>query len=70
MELLTATQLQPRDYRRALRPPAGDRHRALARLYERKSAVDNLIEALERYQQEQIQARANRPAPTAAEMLS
>ena len=70
MELVTATQLQARDYRRTLRPPAGDRHRALARLYERKTAVDNLIDALERYRQEQSQARANRAAPIAAEMLS
>jgi hypothetical protein len=70
MELLTATQLQPRDYRRSLRPLAGDRRRALAHLYERKSAVDKLIDALERYQQEQRQARANRTAPTAVEMSS
>ncbi len=70
MELLTATQVQPRDYRHTLRPPAGDRRRALARLYERKSAVDKLIAALERYQQEQRQARANRTAPTAVEMSS
>jgi hypothetical protein len=70
MELVTATQLQSRDYRGTPRPPAGDRHRALARLYERKSAVDNLIGALERYQQEQRQARANRAAPTAVEMSS
>lgn len=70
MELLKATQLQPRDYRRAPQPPAGNRHRALARLYERKTAVDNLIDALERYQREQSQARANRVAPTAVEMSS
>jgi hypothetical protein len=29
------------------------RRRALVRLYERRSAVDNLIRALERYQQEE-----------------
>ena len=39
--------------RHAERPPDDVRHRALARLYERRSAVDNLISALERYQQEQ-----------------
>ena len=32
--------------------PDDARWRALARLYERKSAVDNLITALERYQLE------------------
>ena len=68
MELLTSAEIRTRDYRRAPQPPAGNRHRALARLYERKSAVDNLIDALERYQQEQSQASVNRTAPTAVGM--
>jgi hypothetical protein len=70
MALLTATQLRPRDYRRSPLPPAGNRHLALARLYERKSAVDNLIGALERYQREQRQAKMNRTPPTAVGMSS
>jgi hypothetical protein len=70
MELLTATQIQPRNYRRTLQPPSGDRRHALALLYERKSAVDKLIDALERYQQEQRRARANRTTPTLVEMSS
>jgi hypothetical protein len=40
------------DTRRIVRQPDDVRNRVLARLYERKSAVDNLISALERYQQE------------------
>lgn len=68
MALLTATQLRPRDYRRTPQPPAGNHLHALARLYERKLAVDNLIGALERYQQEKSQARVNRALPTAVGM--
>jgi hypothetical protein len=40
------------DTRRVVRQPDDIQHRALARLYERKSALENLISALERYQQE------------------
>ena len=68
MALLTATQPRPRDYRRAPQPSAGSHYRALARLYERKSAVDNLIGALERYQQEKSRTRVNRTLPTAVGM--
>ena len=32
-------------------PGASNRHRALARLYERRAAVDQLIDALERYEE-------------------
>jgi hypothetical protein len=38
---------------RLVRPSAGVRRRALVRLYERRSTVNNLIGALERYQHEQ-----------------
>ena len=68
MAPLTATQPRPRDYRRVPQPPAGNHYRALARLYERKSAVDNLIGALERYQQETSRGRVNRTLPTAVGM--
>ena len=44
------------------------RRRALARLYERRSAVDNLIHALERYRQEQSKIPAKRGLFSAAEM--
>jgi hypothetical protein len=40
------------DTRRIVRPSEDVRNRVLARLYERRSAVANLIRALERYQQE------------------
>ena len=46
------------------------RHRALACLYERRSAVDNLIRALERYQQEESRLTAKSAAVTAAERSS
>lgn len=50
--------------------PDDVRWRALARLYARRSAVDNLISALERYQQEQSRLRAKCAAISAAEMSS
>jgi hypothetical protein len=57
MASLAATNLRVYDDNwRIVRPPDDVRHRALARLYERKSAVDNLISALERYQREQGEA--------------
>ena len=43
---------------RTVKPPDDARRRALARLYARRSAVSNLIRALERYQQEQSLQRA------------
>ena len=71
MALSTATQRRGPDHRsRFVQPPDDVRRRALARLYERRSAVDKLIGALERYQQEQSRLSAKRAAITAAEMLS
>jgi hypothetical protein len=71
MALMTATQLRGHDHRSRFVQPRDDvRRRALARLYERRSAVDKLIGALERYQQEQSRLSAKRAAITAAEMLS
>jgi hypothetical protein len=37
------------------------RMRALCRLYERRTAVDNLIHALERYQEKSLRSPAKRP---------
>jgi hypothetical protein len=64
MAFSVTTQL--RDPDRGSRPvqPSDDvRRGALAHLYERRSAVNNLIGALERYQQEQtpLEREANRP---------
>jgi hypothetical protein len=42
------------------------RRRALARLYERRCAVDQLIESLERYESAQTTRRANCVAITSA----
>src|SRR5450759_2317816 len=54
MALAFATNLRVYDDNWGIvRPPDDVRHRALTRLYEHKSAVDNLISALERYQREQ-----------------
>ena len=55
---------------RIVRPSDDVRYRALARLYERRSAVDNLISALEHYQQEQRGLTAQCPAASAEEMSS
>ena len=54
--------------RRMVKPPDDARRRALARLYARRSAVSNLIGALERYQREQSLQRANGGVPTDGEM--
>jgi hypothetical protein len=71
MEFLSATNLRHREHRLRLAQPADSvRRRALARLYERRSAVENLISSLERYQQEQRQVRSDRADPSAAEMSS
>ena len=71
MALPTATQLRGHDHPSRFVQPRDDvRRRALARLYERRSAVDKMIGALERYQQEQSRLSAKRAAITAAEMLS
>jgi hypothetical protein len=56
--------------RRTDQPPDDARRRALARLYARRSAVSNLIGALERYQQEQSLHRAKCDVLTDGEMSS
>ena len=71
MAFSTAAKLRDYDHRRRIVRPSDDvRHRALARLYERRFAVNNLIRALERYQQEQRGPTAKCAAPTAVEMSS
>jgi hypothetical protein len=55
---------------RIVRRPDEIRHRALARLYERRCAVENLIGALERYQQGQNGLTVKCAPPTAGEMSS
>jgi serine phosphatase RsbU (regulator of sigma subunit) len=65
----SAATKQPRVCDPSLRLQAGDsvRRRALARLHERRSAVDLLIGALERYQQAQDRLGDELAAATAAE---
>ena len=71
MEFLTFNKLRHREHRVRMAQPADSvRRRALARLYERRSAVENLINSLERYQQEQRRVKANRSDATAAELSS
>jgi hypothetical protein len=71
MELSTATQRQDHAHRPRIARPGDDiRYRALARLYERRSAVDHLIHALERYQQDQKGLRAEQAASIVVERLS
>ena len=71
MALCPATKFHVPDHQRGRVPNATEdiRHRALARLYERRLAVDSLIHALERYEQEAQSSRpAMSPAPIAGEM--
>jgi hypothetical protein len=49
----TKTRVSLEHNRYIMYSPDDVRRRALVRLYERRFAVDNLIRALERYQQEQ-----------------
>jgi hypothetical protein len=71
MLLSTSSKLRNYDRRwNIVQPPDDIRCQALARLYARRSAVDNLITALERYQQDQGRLSANCAAATAGEMLS
>ncbi len=71
MEFSTATKLRvPENCHTAGHAADSIKRRALARLYERRSAVDNLISALERYQHEQSRMHAARVNPGAAEMSS
>ncbi len=52
MNLTGTAQIRTRDpHGNRTQPASANRHRALARLYERRAAVDQLIDALERYQQ-------------------
>jgi hypothetical protein len=64
----TARQRVSEPCRRTGRPPDDAQRRALARLYARRSALCNLIGALERYQREQSLQRANGGVPTDGEM--
>jgi hypothetical protein len=70
MPLATAIQLQASTCRN--RSTASDRlqlrRRALARLYERRAAVDQLIGSLERYREWQRQTRAECVSITAEAM--
>ena len=69
MALLNLTKLRVPDHSRYVTQPPDDvRRRALVRLYERRSAVDNLIQALERYEQERRRALLERTEFTAGEM--
>jgi hypothetical protein len=61
MELSAVTKSRvPENRRSSVQASDSVKRRALARLYERRSAVDNLISALERYQQEQSRLIASR----------
>jgi hypothetical protein len=65
MGITATTKAGVRKRHLRLAPPPNDiRHRALARLYERRAAVNTLIGALERYQQEQLKLRENGAAFT------
>lgn len=68
---LSTDKLRSHDrHRRIVQPPDDVRRRALARLYEHRSAVDNLIGALERYKQEQRGLRAQHTTGSTGEMSS
>ena len=70
MEFSTATKLRVPESRRSnVQASDSVKRRALTRLYERRSAVDNLISALERYQHEQSRLNGSRVSPGAAETL-
>jgi hypothetical protein len=71
MASATATQLQTHTHLLRIVPRSDEiRRRALARLYERRAAVDNLIGALERYQRDQRASTAMYAATTAEGMSS
>ena len=64
MALSPITQLPDTDHGSSVARPLDDvRDRALVQLYERRSSLNNLISALERYQREQapLQGEASRP---------
>jgi len=61
MNLAVNSHSQSQDPRRSVSLSSSEfRHRALARLYERRVAVENLIHALERYEQGQSSLRQQR----------
>ena len=71
MALWNATKSGVPQHRRHVAPPPSDiRHRALVRLYERRIAVDSLIRALERYQEEPSQPPAKSADLTAGRTSS
>jgi predicted DNA-binding ribbon-helix-helix protein len=71
MAAASTTKLRNQDgHRQIVQPSEYTRQRALARLYERRMAVGNLISALERYQQMQQGLRAKNAATSAAGMSS
>jgi len=55
MNLIATSPNRSRDpHGNRIQPASANRHRALARLYERRAAVDQLIHALERYQRHPV----------------
>jgi hypothetical protein len=71
MELSTPAELGAIDPRRGMaKPTDAVRRRALARLYARRSAVNDLITALERYQRNQSRSSAKCAVSTDEEMSS
>ena len=68
MALLNLTKLRvPYQCRYVAQPPDDIRQRALVRLYERRTAVDNLIRALERYEHDQSSMLAKHTGLNAGE---
>ena len=71
MQRLTPTKHRVSDPRQCLvKPPDDARRHALTRLYARRSAVNNLIGAVERYQLEQGRQRAKGATAIDGEMSS
>jgi hypothetical protein len=64
MALRNAMSSRVPEHTRYLARPSEDiRQRDLVRLYERRCAVDNLIHALERYQEDEQRVRPAKRAP-------
>jgi hypothetical protein len=68
MTAMSAKRRDRDDQLHRAQAPDDIRWRALARLYERRSAVDDLIRSLERYQQGQGWLQAQPTPPSAEEM--
>jgi hypothetical protein len=68
MTAMSAKRRDRDDQSHGVQAPDDIRWRALARLYERRSAVDDLIRSLERYQQGQGWLQAQPTPPSAEEM--